>query len=424
MSRTPSATRSTGAHDTALAFGGDLAAMPMPDTMTTAAGPDTVARLRQLFSMLPDVADVADVARPRPGHPWAFIDHAAGVDVHAVLLAARRSTPRCPCRRRCSGQRWPRPAARGSADPRCPGRGRRRARCTRHDTPPRWIKACEAVAGEVVEQARVAVLRGTVDHDDARRSFNLGLALASVDERQWSTGLATFDEHAPERAIGRFVGASSAVRSHFTTVVPQQILRSRDFNPTATGGQVGLLQRRLNAKRGGMKVRELMTTFGDLITWALPCVLVSPDALARFLPAIPGLFDIVVFDEASQVRVVDAIGAMGRARSVVVVGDSMQMPPTSFAESSFTVDEPDAAGIGDAVEDEESILSECVQARVQRHRLTWHYRSRDESLIAFSNRHYHDGDLASFPAPPTAGTGVSLVRVDGHFHRSGRGALR
>ncbi len=84
-----------------------------------------------------------------------------------------------------------------------------------------------------------------------------------------------------------------------------------------------------------MKVRELMSSYGDLITQVLPCVLVSPDSLARFFPAGADLFDIVVFDEASQIRVADAIGAMGRARSVVVVGDSKQMPPTSFAESAI-----------------------------------------------------------------------------------------
>lgn len=174
-----------------------------------------------------------------------------------------------------------------------------------------------------------------------------------------------------------------------------------------------------------MKVRALMSQFGDVITRALPCVLVSPDSLSRFFPATAGLFDIVVFDEASQVRVADAIGAMGRARSVVIVGDSMQMPPTSFAESSFGADDLDAESSTDVVEDEESILSECVQARVERHRLSWHYRSQDESLIAFSNHHYYDGGLSSFPAPATGRTGVSLVRVDGHFHRSGpRATLR
>ena len=81
-------------------------------------------------------------------------------------------------------------------------------------------------------------------------------------------------------------------------------------------------------------------------------------------------------------------------------------------------------------EDEESILSECVQARVPQRWLSWHYRSQDESLIAFSNRQYYDGGLSSFPAPHSGlpdpgidGHGINLVRVDGTFHRSGAGKL-
>ena len=145
----------------------------------------------------------------------------------------------------------------------------------------------------------------------------------------------------------------------------------------------------------------------------MPCMLVSPDSLARFFPPRPGLFDLVVFDEASQIRVADAVGAMGRGRSVVVVGDSKQMPPTSFAELNLGGDGGDVessagadlASAEDAVadvlpaEDEESILSECVQARVPQRWLSWHYRSQDESLIAFSNRQYYAGGLSSFPAP-------------------------
>ena len=87
--------------------------------------------------------------------------------------------------------------------------------------------------------------------------------------------------------------------------------------------------------------------------------------------------------------------------------------------AAFAGDGVDTDPVAESVEDEESILSECVQARVPRHRLSWHYRSQDESLIAFSNLHYYDGGLASFPAPVAPDTGVSLVRVDGHFHRSG-----
>lgn len=285
----------------------------------------------------------------------------------------------------------------------------------------RWLELIdhlEPMRAVRLDDARVALLAGDVDADDARRSFELGLARASMGERLHATGLDAFDPAAHERSLERFVSMSRAVRGHLADVVPQQVVTTRNFDPRATGGRVGQLQRQLSAKRGGMKVRELMSTFGDLITGVLPCVLVSPDSLARFFPATAGLFDIVVFDEASQVRVADAIGAMGRARSVVVVGDSKQMPPTSFAESAFA-DDLETDLVAEAVEDEESILSECVQARVARHRLSWHYRSQDESLIAFSNLHYYDGGLASFPAPVTGDTGVSLVRVDGHFHRSG-----
>lgn len=139
------------------------------------------------------------------------------------------------------------------------------------------------------------------------------------------------------------------------------------------------------------------------------------------------MFDIVVFDEASQIRVADAVGAMGRARSVVVVGDSKQMPPSSFAEVGSDIDS-EASGGADVVMDEESILTECVQARVPRKWLSWHYRSQDESLISFSNHAYYDSRLSSFPAPwPSARAGadadhgVSLVRINGQFNRSGRG---
>ncbi len=180
----------------------------------------------------------------------------------------------------------------------------------------------------------------------------------------------------------------------------------------------------------------------------MPCTLVSPDSLARFFPPQPGLFDLVVFDEASQIRVADAIGALGRADAAVVVGDSKQMPPTSFAESTW-IGSADASGrsgqgvggtAGDAmdfdpdevtetaVEDEESILAECVQAGLTRRWLSWHYRSQDETLIAFSNRRYYEDRLSSFPSPisgaadpSTHGHGVNLVRVQGTFLRSGAG---
>ncbi len=117
-----------------------------------------------------------------------------------------------------------------------------------------------------------------------------------------------------------------------------QAIERRTFSGESTAGQVGRLKRELNRQRGGLSVRELMSQFGSLITEIMPCVLVSPDSVARFLPIGSHTFDIVVFDEASQIRVADAVGAIGRGRSVIVVGDSKQMPPTSFAEVSVNLD--------------------------------------------------------------------------------------
>ena len=292
----------------------------------------------------------------------------------------------------------------------------------------RWLALLthvEPLRTEHLDDVREGILRGELSADDALRGFELGLAIASIAERRSAGGLTDFDAATQERTISRYVRASDQRRDQLTSELPRRVLRARSFDPTTTGGRVGLLHRQITRQRGGMRVRELMIQFGDLITGAMPCVLVSPDSVARFFPAKADLFDVVVFDEASQVRVADAIGAMGRATSVVVVGDSKQMPPTSFAESSVTTVELDDAG--EQVEDEESILTECVQARVARHRLSWHYRSQDESLIAFSNNHYYNGDLMSFPAPVSGGagatTGVSLARVDGEFLRSGQGAL-
>ncbi|MCB9409353.1 DUF3320 domain-containing protein [Mycolicibacterium sp.] len=289
----------------------------------------------------------------------------------------------------------------------------------------RWvdlISHLEPLRRAGMTAARSGILDGSVDADDAALAFDRGVAQASVVERLQATSLTDFDVTSHNRTIARFTASSAAIRRELRRSIPAELLARRTFNTEAVSGQVGGLRRQLDRKRGGMTVRVLMENYGDLITQVMPCTLMSPDSVARFFPAVGELFDIVVFDEASQIRVADAIGAMGRAKSVVVVGDSKQMPPTSFAEASAAIDEDEDYN-PDVVVDEESILSECVQAQVPQQWLSWHYRSQDESLIAFSNFHYYNGNLASFPAPLNADSdhGISLVRVDGHFERAGRG---
>ncbi|WP_369253303.1 DUF4011 domain-containing protein [Geodermatophilus amargosae] len=307
----------------------------------------------------------------------------------------------------------------------------------------RWaefLDTLEPLRAAGLAEARAALVSGRLPAEDAPRAFEHGLAATSSAERRAATGLDGFDEAAHGRAIARFTAASRAVRRHLTAALPAAVLAGRRLEDAGgddggddggeDGDRLGALQRELGRSRKGLSVRALLAEYGDLVTAVMPCVLVSPDSVARFFPAKAGQFDLVVFDEASQIRVADAVGALGRARAAVVVGDSEQMPPTSFAEPATAVDDELAELLGTAVEDEESILSECVQARVPRHWLSWHYRSQDESLIAFSNAHYYENRLSSFPAPthgrPSGdvdGRGISLVRVQGTFHRSGAGRL-
>ncbi|MDH6199086.1 hypothetical protein M2272_005753 [Mycobacterium frederiksbergense] len=294
------------------------------------------------------------------------------------------------------------------------------------ETIERWIALLQHVEPLLradMADARQDILAGQVVAEDASLAFDRGVAVASVAERLEASGLSDFDVTAHGKAIQRFSTSSSAIRDELRRAIPAQLLAGRTFDVYTESGQIGLLKRQLDKKRGGMSVRGLMDNFGDLITQILPCTLMSPDSVARFFPAQADIFDIVVFDEASQIRVADAIGAMGRAKSVVVVGDSKQMPPTSFAEANASIDDGEEDTNPEVIADEESILSECVQSLVPQQWLSWHYRSQDEALIAFSNIHYYNGRLASFPAPlaPAGGHGISLVRVDGQFERTGRG---
>ena len=293
----------------------------------------------------------------------------------------------------------------------------------------RWndlLTALQPLAEHGLDEAYAGYLDGTLRLEDAHLGLQSGLARAALGERMQTTGLVGFDPQRHAQDVERFSTVAGTVRQQLRTVLPQEIIDRRTFTVAGTRGRIGELSRQLSGRKR-VEIRSLIGEYGDLITEITPCVLVSPDSASRFFPPDRQLFDLVVFDEASQIRVADAIGAMGRGRSVVIVGDSKQMPPTSIAEATAATVDPDEVSDSDAVEDEESILTECIQAGVPRVWLSWHYRSQDESLIAFSNQQYYEGRLSSFPAPVLPGgpardgRGIRLVGVDGQFQREGKG---
>jgi hypothetical protein len=173
-------------------------------------------------------------------------------------------------------------------------------------------------------------------------------------------------------------------------------LPSRRFGPCPEGTELGLLKRECAKKTRQKPVRLLLEQTPTLTPLLKPCFLMSPLSVAQYLPPDSAPFDLVVFDEASQIPVWDAIGVLARAKQHIVVGDPKQMPPTNFfqkgdADSLEPVSE-------DEVEDMESILDECLAINMFSSYLDWHYRSRHESLIAFSNHYYYGDRLSTFPA--------------------------
>lgn len=178
----------------------------------------------------------------------------------------------------------------------------------------------------------------------------------------------------------------------------------------------GILKHELQKQRRHKPLRQLAAEMGDAMTRLAPCMLMSPLSIAQYLPPEQALFDLVIFDEASQIAPWDAIGSIARGKQVVIAGDPRQMPPTSFFNRAA------AATDDDVEEDMESILDECLGAGVPSHSLSWHYRSRHESLIAFSNHRYYDSNLITFPAAVTRASAVTWKRVQGVYAK-GKGRV-
>ena len=173
-------------------------------------------------------------------------------------------------------------------------------------------------------------------------------------------------------------------------------------------------QRQIKGNLRAFNLRSLFTDIPELMKVVAPCLLMSPGTVSQYLPADPELFDIVIFDEASQIPTCEAVPSLARAKSAIIVGDPKQMPPTSFFMSvGADEDNPET-------EDLESVLDDCLALGIPEKHLTWHYRSKHESLIAFSNIMYYSSKLCTFPSPDALDSKVSFRYVEhGVYQRGG-----
>jgi very-short-patch-repair endonuclease len=231
--------------------------------------------------------------------------------------------------------------------------------------------------------------------------------------------LCTFSSADHERKIGEFRQADERFQKlsqqYIVAKLSGQIPSGAGIEPGADS-ELGRLRRELQKQRKHMPVRQLMQTLPTLLPKLKPCMLMSPLSVAQYLDPAHAQFDVVVFDEASQIPVWDAVGVIARGRQLVCVGDPKQLPPTNFFNRAD--DSEDGTG-DDNIQDLESILDECLSIGMPKLSLHWHYRSRNESLITFSNVTYYDNKLVTFPSPTTEDKGVRFERVHGVYDRGG-----
>ncbi len=179
----------------------------------------------------------------------------------------------------------------------------------------------------------------------------------------------------------------------------------------ANSSEIGILQRAIRNNGRAMSLRKLFDLIPNLLPRMCPCMLMSPISVAQYFEVDKSKFDLVIFDEASQMPTCEAVGAIARGQNVIVVGDPKQMPPTSFfATNHFDEENADK-------EDLESILDDCLALSMPSKHLLWHYRSKHESLIAFSNSNYYENKLLTFPSPDDIATKVNNVFVPGYYDR-------
>ncbi len=208
--------------------------------------------------------------------------------------------------------------------------------------------------------------------------------------------ISAFDSSAYSRVCAEFVEADQAHRDS----TPQRVLRLTAEAIVATMNQYPnetmLIRREANKKRRHLSARQLFARAPHVLSTLRPCWTMSPILAAEMIPADRQLFDVVIFDEASQIPPAEAIGSLAGAPQAVIAGDRHQLPPTSFFGRSPDDDDDDDDNDLSLISDMESLL-DTAGTLLRDKMLEWHYRSRDDRLIAFSSNHIYGGSLTAFP---------------------------
>lgn len=252
-------------------------------------------------------------------------------------------------------------------------------------------------------------------HDDVWPAFQRAYYTYVADQiMAEDKTLSRFTREAHEERIREFRQLDDKLRQLARAVIRARVLsRVPTTGSASPNSELGILQRQLRLKRPSLSIRALFQRIPHALPRLKPCLLMSPISVAQYLdPNFPP-FDLVIFDEASQIPTWDAVGAIARGEQCIIVGDAQQLPPTTFFERMSTTEDEESDY---EIEDLESILDECEALQLPQLRLRWHYRSRNEALIAFSNQEYYRHELLTFPSSELV-PAVKLRLVDGVYDR-------
>lgn len=280
-----------------------------------------------------------------------------------------------------------------------------------------WCRARNRAIAAGLEALIVSVESGAVAPDATRAAFQLGYA------RWWLPAvldgdpvLRDFRRFQHENAIAEFREIDDLVRTHAIGRVISAIAHGLPAVQTVPrNSELGLLRHQMELQRPSQSIRDMIGKMPESFSKLAPCMLMSPLSIAQYFPPNQALFDVVIFDEASQITTWDAVGAIARGRQTIIVGDPKQLPPTNFFGRNEEEEE-----VADHERDLESILDEAKASGIPVRDLRWHYRSRSESLIAFSNHHYYQNRLVTFPSPQVEDRAVRLHKVPNGVYDRGK----
>jgi len=219
------------------------------------------------------------------------------------------------------------------------------------------------------------------------------------------------------KLFNEIIGKYKTLVSRFEKLVRQELYAKLAANvpsftiEAAQTSEIGILQRNIRNNGRGVSIRKLFDQISTILPRLCPCMLMSPISVAQYIDPNAEPFDLIIFDEASQMPTSEAVGAIARGKNVVIVGDPKQMPPTNF----FTVNTVEEDNI--EIEDLESILDDCLALSMPSKYLLWHYRSKHESLITFSNSEYYDNKLFTFPSPDNIESKVRFISITGAYDK-------